>query len=126
MSKAKNNDQLTHFKFDPNNQSHWSVIFEESDYTFEGLRNEFEIQKTWLKRFMAGETPQTAKQLEEFEKIKAVMPVIAQTQRIKFHPSFGYVTDEQREELIQLPLGSRRDKLIKLVERQNKTKGKLR
>jgi hypothetical protein len=101
MSKAKNNDQLTHFKFDPNNQSHWSVIFEESDYTFEGLRN-------------------------EFEKIKAVMPVIAQTQRIKFHPSFGYVTDEQREELIQLPLGSRRDKLIKLVERQNKTKGKLR
>jgi len=53
-----------------------------------------------------------------------ILDLCMKNPRIPYHPSFGYATEEQIKELESLGVGEKKNRLLRDIEKQVKSKGK--
>lgn len=61
-----------------------------------------------------------------FEKVSSIMRDLKKDKGIRYHPSYGYATEEQIKQLTELPIGHERDYIMKQVVQQTADRGKRR
>lgn len=91
-------------------------IVENCAYTKSAIARDFKVPLSTLR----GRTPRDKKRMND------LMTTLSTTQKLFRHPSYGWATPWQIEQLQLLGIGSTRDKILKDIEKQTKLKGKLK
>lgn len=99
-------------------------IYNNSAYTITGLSMEIGCSEDILRGWIYHDRTPRKKNKELFEK---VMDILRKSPApIKYHPSYGYATEEQIKRLEQIGLGIERDSILRQIEMQTKNKGKFK
>lgn len=94
----------------------------ESCFTVRGVAEHYEVPKSTVYNWTKGATPNEKNK----EKAESIMEDLYKKKRIQRHPSYGYATEEQIERLKQLGPCAERDLLMKQIDKQTKTHGKIK
>jgi len=100
-------------------------LLEGSVYSDKGAAKVMKIDARTIKNWCREENPSFPNK-SNIEKALKFMTNLRnpKNKRIKKHPSYGYVTQEQWDKLKSLGIGPDRDVLLKQIDAQNKSKGK--
>lgn len=101
----------------------WSTIYDESGYCVKTLAEMSEIDEGSFRKYLNGKRNPRQKNLKKME---SIMQRAQKEPRIKYHPAYGYATEQQIEQLKEIGLGPVRDALLKKIEEQTRTKGKFK
>lgn len=109
---------------DIENQNDWAKIIEESAYSVEGFAamNGFKLAtvRTWLRK------KKPSKPRGEFRtKMVAALSKAIELKRTPKHPSFGYATQSQIDELGRIGVCPRQSEILLEIQEQSKRKGKI-
>ena len=99
----------------------WNDVFADSGWTLKSLADLVSIDHRSFKKYLDYHRFPRVKNLEKME---IAMLEAKKTPRIKFHPSYGYATEEQIRQLKTMGVCIERDMLLKKIEEQTKKKGK--
>ncbi len=104
----------------PRRQSDWRKIVEESNQRpCDIIAQQNWKEGTFYSWLRCENTPRNK------EKVVEVMTKLGQTKKLPYHPSYGYATPEQIEELQKLGMGPDRDYLLAKIAKQNKNNSKI-
>jgi len=92
-----------------------------SELTCPAVAREYGINYNQLRRYLRG---QTTPRQSTLTKLEAIMTDLSKRPAATRHPSYGYATPEQIEQLKTLGIGPTRDKLLADIAKANKKKGK--
>jgi len=104
-------------------QSQWANIFNESGYSMDWLKNETKIDTVTLNKYIFNS--RTPRKLNKVKMEKAMSKMSKGERKLERHPSYGYATPEQIELLNSMKIGSDRDYLLGIINKQNKSGGKV-
>jgi hypothetical protein len=96
-------------------------IFQQSAYRLKTIARMVEVNNRTLFAWIFNDVNPMKKNQEKHQK---ALEIAKSKRAIPFNKSFGYTTPEQFKQLSQLPHGEARNKLVYLVEFQNKNNGK--
>lgn len=103
-------------------QETWKSTIEESPYSIEAFCKAFELNYHTVLKWLNGKSKPREKNLTKMEE---AMKTINGKKRLDKHPSWGYATPEQVERIKNLGLCPERDQILKQIEKQNETYGKV-
>lgn len=110
-------------ELNPENQAHWRAIVDRCAYTVTAIINEYDLESSSFFRYLKLDT--TPK--KHWERMVQIMKKLGGgQQRLQRHPSYGYATPEQIEQLQKLGLGPTRDHILRQIEKQNQNQGKVK
>lgn len=92
-----------------------------SELTCPAVAREYGINYNQLRRYLRGQSKPRPSTLT---KLEAIMTDLSKRPAAVRHPSYGYCTPEQMEQLKTLGIGPTRDKLLADIAKANKKKGK--
>jgi len=94
---------------------------EQSELEVKDAATEFGVSYRMLRKYLAGEGNPRKSTIAKLERM--MTDLSKRPAKIK-HPSYGYATPEQMEQLKTLGIGPTRDKLLADIAKANKKKGK--
>lgn len=94
---------------------------EESYYTVKTISEHLGIPQSNIYGWKSGRVEPKETSLKNVEKI---MNFANEKKRLLRHPSYGYATKEQIDELMSLPPGPHKDQLLSKIKKQNLKSGK--
>lgn len=108
---------------DEHQANKWENIVHNSAFTVRGICRRYAIDESSLRAYLyKGRRPRK----ENAELMEEIMSYLEKNKRIPRHPSYGYATSEQIEELKSLSVGHpRREYLLRQIEKQTRTEGKI-
>lgn len=108
-------------ELNPVRQQDWLSIYLDSICTMNELSEITGIDRSSINKYLnCDRIPRGENQ----KKMEAAMMQLKEQPRIKYHPSYGYATEDQISQLKTLGFGPTRDAILRQVEFQTKNKGK--
>jgi transposase-like protein len=107
----------------------WTEVFDESDYTIAGAANAFGIPARTISSWIHGLPDSGGRRFASpsskyRQQANRMIEKMATEKRLQKHPSYGYASPEQIEQLSNLGIGPERERILKQIEEQNKNGGK--
>lgn len=110
-------------ELDPDRQTHWRKIINESAFTPSALIQRFNFNESsfysWLR---CDSSPKEENRNKMVNAMKAAM----KEKRLPWHPSYGYATPEQIRRLQEIGLGEEYNRIMSQIRKQNEAKGKIK